>query len=175
MDALGELATATDGSRWYGGTLAACGRIGPVCVGGRVRIARDTRADGGIDFGAGGIGGEFTGSLSRTRYGGAAIVALPLAQGWLTLAPTIGLGLVQTRSVLSAASIEIAEHVLGASAEAGIGVAGALSAHWSVIADLGGALAYPVSSDSDADARWGFAPPPPRGLVSFGIGVRHVR
>jgi hypothetical protein len=173
MDALGELATATDGSSWYGGTLAACGSIGPVCVGGRVRIARDTR-DSGVDFGAGGSGGEFTGSLSRTRYGGAAIVSLPLSRGWLTVAPTIGLGLVQTRSVLSAASIELAEHVLSASAEAGIDVAGALSAHWSVIADLGGVLATPVSNDSDAEALWGFAPSPPRGLVSFGIGVRHA-
>jgi hypothetical protein len=175
MDALGELATATDGSRWYGGTLAACGRIGPICVGGRIRIARDTRDDGVVDFGAGGIGGDFTGSLSRTRYGGAAIVSLPLSRGRFTLAPTIGLGLVQTRSVLSAAPIELADQVLSASAEAGIAVAGALSAHWSVVADLGGALAYPFSSDNNDEAPWDFAPSPPRGLLTLGLGVRHAR
>ena len=44
--------------------------------------------------------------------------------------------------------------MLSVSAEAGIGVAGALSAHWSLVADLGGALAYPVSSGGDAEALW---------------------
>jgi len=175
VDALGEIATATDGSTWYGGTLAACGHIGPLCVGGRLRIARDTGGNGGIDFGGGGISGELSGSLSRTRYGGAAIVSLPLSLGALTFAPTIGLGIVQTRSVLTAMPLEITDHVSSVSAEAGIGVAGALGAHWSLIADLGGALAYPLSSGNDAQALWAFAPSPPRGLVSFGLGVRHAR
>jgi hypothetical protein len=180
VEALGELATGTDGSTWYGGAAAACGRLGPLCVGGRVRFARDPGGEVG-DFGGGGIGGMFTGAWSRTRYGGGAIVALPLSRGAFTVAPTIGLGMVRTRSTLNAAPIELADDVLSVSAEAGLAVAGALSPHWSLVADLGGALAYPMSggggtpAGNDGDRPWELLPSPPRGLLGFGIGVRYGR
>jgi hypothetical protein len=186
VEALGELATGNDGSTWYGGSAAACGRLGPVCVGGRVRFARDPGGNVG-NFGGGGgggIGGMFTGDWSRTRYGGSAIVALPLTRGWLTVAPAIGVGMVRTRSALSAAPIEFADHVLSVSAEAGLAVAGALSTHWSLVADLGGTLAYPVSggggggafqNGNDGEAPWDFLPSLPRGLLGLGIGLRYAR
>ena len=137
--------------------------------------SRATRATSGVDFGAGGSGGEFTGSLSRTRYGGAAMrvpAALPgLVDRRADDRPRVGPDALGPERGVDRAR----EHVLSASAEAGIGVAGALSAHWSRHRGSRRRARHPVSNDSDAEALWGFAPSPPRGLVSFGIGVRHAR
>jgi hypothetical protein len=180
VDVLGEVATATDRSIWYGGTAAACGRVGPFCVGGRIRLARDAEAV--VTAMATGIDGAISTAWTRTRYGGGAMVALPLSRGLFTLAPTIGLGLVQTRSVLNDVPVDVAEEVLSVSAEAGIGIAGALSEHWSLVADVSGALAYSVSSGTTGfsssnfgETPWNFFPSPPRGLIGFGIGVRYAR
>ncbi len=99
----GEVASATDGSVWYGGALSACGRVGLMCLGGRARIARDGGGDGG---------GGLTGYLTRTRIDAGAAASLPLSRGAFTLAPAIGVGLYWTRSTANQLPLDIPVDVL---------------------------------------------------------------
>ena len=167
----GEIATATDGSVWYGGALAACGRVGLMCLGGRARIARDGGGDGG---------GGLTGTLTRTRIDAGAAAALPLSRGAFTLAPAIGVGAVLDALDHQRASREsgrdprdvVDDFALGV--DAGIGAAYAVGAHWSVVTELGALFANPVSSRRD-DSRWDFVPLPPRGFFHVGLGLQYAR
>jgi len=174
VQVLGDVAAATDRSVWYGGIAAACGRVGPVCLGGRVRVAHD--AEGPRTGPDAALGYDFTATWTRTRYGGGAIALLPLSRGPVTIAPAIGAGLVQTRTVLIGGPVDLTVAVLSVSAEAGIGVAVALSRHFSMIADVSGAVAYAVSSASSySQTWWELVPSPPHGLIGLGIGVGYVR
>jgi len=168
----GEVATATDGSVWYGGALAACGRVGLMCLGGRARIARDGGGDGG---------GGLTGTLTRTRIDASAAVALPLTRGAFTLAPAIGVGLYWTRSTANEIPLDIPVEILAdvvdayaLGVDAGLGAAYALGAHWSFVTELGALFANPVSSRDD-DSRWDWMPLPPRGFFHVGLGLQYAR
>ena len=168
----GEVATATDGSVWYGGALAACGRVGLMCLGGRARIARDGGGDGG---------GGLTGTLTRTRIDAGAAAALPLSRGAFTLAPAIGVGLYWTRSTANQIPLDIPVEILvdvvddfALGVDAGIGAAYAVGAHWSIVTELGALFANPVSSRRD-DSRWDFVPLPPRGFFHVGLGLQYAR
>jgi len=165
----GEVATATDGSVWYGGALAACGRIGLMCLGGRARIARDGGGDGG---------GGLTGTLTRTRIDAGAAAALPLSRGAFTLAPAIGVGLYWTRSTVNQVPVEIPVEILvddlALGVDAGIGAAYAVGEHWSVVTELGALFANPVSSRGD-DPLLDFLPLPPRGFFHVGLGLQYAR
>jgi hypothetical protein len=168
----GELATATDGSVWYGGVLAACGRVGLMCLGGRARIARDGGGDGG---------GGLTGTLTRTRIDAGVAVALPLSRGAFTLAPAIGVGLYWTRSTASEIPPEIPVEIVAnvvddfaLGVDAGVGVAYAVAEHWSIVTELGALFANPVSSRGDG-SRWDLVPRPPRGFFHVGLGLQYAR
>ena len=165
----GEIATATDGSVWYGGALAACGRVGLMCLGGRARIARDG--------GGGDGGGGLTGYLTRTRMDAGAAAALPLSRGAFTLTPAIGVGLYWTRSTIN--ELQVVEFLVDDFAlglDAGIGAAYAVGKHWSFVTELGALFANPVSSrDGDDDSRWDWMPMPPRGFFHVGLGLQYAR
>jgi len=168
----GEVATATDGSVWYGGALAACGRVGLMCLGGRARIARDGGGDGG---------GGLTGTLTRTRIDVGAAAAFPVSRGAFTLAPAIGVGLSWTRSTANQIPLEIPVDILATvvddyalGVDAGIGVAYAVGEHWAFVTELGALFASPVSSRGD-DALWDWMPLPPRGFFHLGLGLQYAR
>jgi len=168
----GEVATATDGSVWYGGALAACGRVGLMCLGGRARIARDGGGDGG---------GGLTGYLTRTRIDVGAAASFPLSRGGFTLAPAIGVGLYWTRSTANELPLDIPVEILvdvvddyALGVDAGIGAAYAVATHWSVVTELGALFANPVSSRGD-DSRWDLLPLPPRGFFHVGLGLQYAR
>jgi hypothetical protein len=167
--ALGEVSTASDGSVWYGGGAGACGRVGSICLGGRARIARD----------AGNGSGVVAGSLSRTRIDGAVTASLPLSRGAFTFAPALGVGLYWTRSAINQLAIEevpvqipvdMAADDLAVGVEASAAAAYAVSAHWSLVAALGGVFANRVSTRG---GEWDVLPTPPRGFVHLGTGLQY--
>ena len=168
----GEVATATDGSVWYGGALAACGRVGLMCLGGRARIARDGGGDGG---------GGLTGSLTRTRIDASAAAALPLSRGrsrWRRRSASGCTGRARPRTEIP---LEIPVEILAdlvddyaLGVDAGIGAAYAIGAHWSFVTELGALFANPMSSRRD-DSRWDFVPLPPRGFFHVGLGLQYAR
>jgi hypothetical protein len=164
---LGEVSTATDGSTWYGGALAACGRVGPICLGGRARIAR----------GGGDEGGGLPVSLARARTDAGAAVALPLSWGGFTAAPMIGVGLTWTRTTMATSQVPVQmtsdDYALGV--EAGVGLAFGVSAHWSLVGELGGLLTRSLSRHGGGDVLWDFLPAPPTGFVHVGAGLEYAR
>ncbi len=170
---LGEISTATDGSVWYGGALAACGRVGAICLGGRARFARD----------GGGGGGGLPVTFARARMDAGAAAVLPLSLGAFTFAPTIAVGISWMRSTINTDQIPVQQIQMGQMVvddlalglEAGVGAAWAVSAHWSLVGELGGLYANPVSSGGGGDARWDFMSQPPRGFVHVGLGLGYAR
>ncbi len=125
--ALAEVARASDDSTWYGGAATICRRLGPVCVGARARVARDTGKP------------LFTGELNRTALDGAIAAGTGLVRGRLTLAPMLAIGARWTRSALTGVPVSISTDDLGLHAEAAAVVAVSLSRRWSVMAEIGGA------------------------------------
>jgi hypothetical protein len=166
---LGEVSTASDGSVWYGGGAGACGRVGAICLGGRARIARD----------AGNGSGVLAGALSRTRIDGALTASLPVSWGAFAFTPALGVGLSWMRSTISQLalqdipvqiSIDRAADDLAVGVEASVAAAYAVSAHWSLVAALGGVFANRVSA---RDGEWDILPTPPRGFVHLGTGLQY--
>jgi hypothetical protein len=169
---LGEVSTASDGSVWYGGGAGACGRVGLICLGGRARIARD----------AGNGSGVLAGSLSRTRIDGALTASVPLSRGAFTFAPALGVGLYWTRSTIDELAIQevqvqipidMAADDLAVGVEASLAAAYAVSAHWSLVAALGGVFANRVSTRAAEWDRLSTVPTPPRGFVHLGTGLQY--
>ena len=175
LTTLGELSTASDGSVWYGGVVGGCGRAGPICLGARARFVRDAR-DGSA---------APAGTLSRTRIDGAATARVPLSRGAFTFAPSLGVGLYWTHSALSQLPlqevqvqipVDMAADDLAVGVEAGLAGLYAVSAHWSLVAELGGVFADQVST---RDREWDFLsmlptpPAPPRGFIHLGTGLQY--
>ena len=66
---------------WYGSSVTACGTVGALCVGGRLRMARD---DNFFDL------DHDSGSRSAVEL--LALAAWPLAVHGVTLTPLLGFG-----------------------------------------------------------------------------------
>jgi hypothetical protein len=75
-----EMSRATDDSTWVGASLSGCAGFGPVCAGGLLRGAVDSRWSG-------------DGSHSRRGADLYATAAVPLEAGGMTIAPGLVLGL----------------------------------------------------------------------------------
>jgi len=76
-----ELGTSGGDSLWYGSAVTACGTVGALCVGGRLRMARD---DNFFDL------DHDSGSRSAVEL--LALAAWPLAGNGVTLTPLVGFG-----------------------------------------------------------------------------------
>lgn len=76
-----EIGISGADSLWYGGALTACGSVGALCVGGRLRIARD---DSFFDL------DHDSGSRSAVEL--LALAAWPLLAHGVTLTPLLGFG-----------------------------------------------------------------------------------
>lgn len=76
-----EQAWTDDGSSWTGGSLAACLRIGAVCVGARARAAFQPELTAGIT------------AAARSDLSVLAVASLPIDVGQFFLAPELGVGL----------------------------------------------------------------------------------
>ena len=77
-----ETSLASDGSWWYGANLAACVRVGALCLGAGVRSIRDT------DLG----GATGTDSVERTNIDGLVTASWLMRAGAVILAPTVAVG-----------------------------------------------------------------------------------
>ena len=78
-----ESSVADNGSLWMGGTLTGCARLGPMCVGGVLRGARDTHASGDTSGDSPHHGDELHAM---------ATVSLPRQLGSFVVSPGIGVG-----------------------------------------------------------------------------------
>jgi hypothetical protein len=136
--AAAEISRASDDSTWYGAAATFCRRLGFGCIGARARVARD--------------GGQIlpTGALSRTAVDGSIIAATGVTRGRLTLAPIIAVGARTTHSTLVAAPLTLSTNDIGLHAEAATTVAWAFAHRWSVVAEGGSGLGFPLASRGNA-------------------------
>lgn len=82
LAAIFESSLADDGSLWLGGAVSGCARIGPTCIGGVVRFARDTRSTG-----------DTAGVNHRSNeLHGIATLDVPRVLGAFSISPGVGLG-----------------------------------------------------------------------------------
>jgi hypothetical protein len=129
-----EAASASDGSVWVGPTLGGCGRVGRLCVGGRTRIARDTRMGGPPDDHV----------FTRTDIDVLATVGTTIGHGRLTFTPTLGIGagrVSSSRPPPGPTTNPLSATSYGPRGEAGAIVALALSRHWSIFLEGNAMLA----------------------------------
>jgi hypothetical protein len=94
-------------------------------------------------------------------------------------APALGVGLYWTRSAINQLAIQevqvqfpvdMAADDLAVGVEASAAVAYAVSAHWSLVAEVGGLFANRVSTRG---GEWDVLPTPPRGFFHLGTGLQY--
>jgi hypothetical protein len=137
-----ELAAGGDRSLWYGGALTACGPVAALCVGGRLRMARDD---------------DLTGpdrDLARTTTEVLALAALPWRADRLVLTPVVGLGLgwihLGAGRPDDDGSGGPASNDLGLRAEAAGSISVGVSPHLSLVGELGGSLGWSIATSARA-------------------------
>lgn len=71
-----------DGSIWFGGSLSGCGTVGPICLGGLLRMDGDSGQSGSSK------------KMNTDRFGGDLLVVAhyPIDKGKISFLPGIGLG-----------------------------------------------------------------------------------
>jgi hypothetical protein len=153
-----EAAAGTDGSRWYGGNATACGSFYGVCLGGRVRVARDS----------GSAGPAALYDQIQTTGELLGVAALPRSFGRLTFIPLIGIGGAWTNvsPQTGTNTVPAARHAL--CIEAAAGGAMEISRRWSVGLEIGGAVnGLATSSESMS----GFSIRGPGVLIRAALGI----
>lgn len=152
-----ETAAADDGSLWLGGSASACYAVGPVCVGGLVRVARDTRS----------TGDTADANHRSTEAHALATIDLPRRAGAFTISPGAGLGygyLAVSASHLDAhmLPVEVTRSSHALRGDLHVTASRALTDRIAVIAELRGDLALARTA----------IPGGPRGFARASIGFR---
>jgi hypothetical protein len=166
LTAAAEVTEGTDGSVWFGGTVTGCARVGALCLGGRLRYARDDGVSGPDTQG---------GDLTRTAFGALALVGLPLHAGAATVMPLVGVGIEQLHTALSPAGIEnnpAVVDVVGLRVEGGASLLVAVSRTFSFVAEVNAGTGRWLGSGRSASSE--FSIDPPVGLVRAAIGCQYA-
>jgi hypothetical protein len=139
-----EVAGGSDDSLWYGGTLTGCADVATLCVGGRLRIARDDSV----------LGPDRDVTRSGTEL--LALVTLPLVLHGIGLAPMMGLGVgwVHTGTPQPEPDnlTSRASDALGLRWEAGVSGGIPLNAHLSLVGEIGISLGRSIAASPRPNA-----------------------
>lgn len=155
-----EAAAASDGSVWVGPTVGACGRVGPLCVGGRARIAGDSGTGGPPDDRV----------YSRTDIDVLATAGTTFAGRHMTFTPELRLGAGRwsaSRPPIPGATNALSATSEGLRGEAGAIVALTLSRHWSIFLEGNAMLARLGAPESGPAALSA-----PNAFFRAGLGAR---
>lgn len=149
-----ESSAGSDGTIWFGGMVAGCARIGPLCVGGLVRGALDANAipDPIVDY-------------DLAELSAYATVGLPRRIGRFTITPGVGLGygwrrLTEHHVDLQMVAFDQVFTRTAARAELHLGVAYPLGHGLSLCSEVRGDAIVPSETQAG-----------PRGFVRVSIGV----
>jgi hypothetical protein len=158
-----ELSRGNDRSLWYGGEISACGRVAALCLGGRLRVARDSGLEGS------------TYDRVRTAAELLMLAALPLQVHTFTLTPMVGVGLgwIHAESAAFALDLDDVPTDLGVRVEAAASLAVPLSEHLSLAAEVGASWGRSIAS-STGESDDGFAVRPPAGYLRAGIACQYT-
>jgi hypothetical protein len=151
-----ETGVGSDRTTWFGVALGACVRLGPLCAGGRLRLAA-------VTGGPGAWRQEIDRQAVETLVG----VDVPVRRGRVTVSPGLGLGVGWIRTEEEVAGRGRAS--TGLRAETHL----ALSYRLGGRVALEGALSLEVGQTVDADVPPSERlPADPRALVRAGVGLR---
>jgi hypothetical protein len=136
-----EVAGGSDDSLWYGGTLTGCANVTTLCVGGRLRIARDDSVWGPDR------------DVTRSGTELLALVTLPLVRHGVRLAPMMGLGVGWVHTGPPQGEPDNMSRVsddLALRWEAAVNAEIPLSAHLSLVGEIGVSLGRSIAASSRA-------------------------
>ncbi len=154
-----ESSVADDGSLWVGGTIAGCARVGPVCVGGVLRGARDTHASGETSGDSPHHGDELH---------ALATVGLPRRLGSFVVSPGIGVG--YGRLAIATTHFDIVHMMPFSLSEASHELRG--DVHVMLSRPLAGRFAFYADVHADAAIARTEIASGPRGFVRAAVGIR---
>jgi hypothetical protein len=162
-----ELATSGQESLWYGGSVTACGAVGPLCLGGRLRIAHDDRF---FDL------DHDTGDRSAIEL--LALAAWPLAAHGVTLTPLLGFGVGRLHAdnpklIDGEADLPGGEDIglrLEAAASAGL----SLSGHLTLVGELGAAHAWSLESGTNLGSPLGLRMTAPTNYLRAAVALQYA-
>jgi hypothetical protein len=151
-----ETGVGSDRTTWFGVALGACVRLGPLCAGGRLRLAAVT-----------GGPGEWQQEMDRQAVETLVGVDAPVRRGRVTLSPGIAVGVGWIRTEEESANR--GQATTGLRAETHLALSFPLGGRVA----LEGALSLEVGQTLDAEAPSTEAlPADPRALVRAGVGLR---
>lgn len=152
-----ESSVGDDRSLWLGAAASGCFAIGPACVGGIVRGARDTRATGDM------AGGEHRGSELHAN----ATVDLPRRLGAFTISPGIGAGYGLSNLTATHLDMHMMQFEVSRTSHA---LRGEL--HVSIVRPLGSSFALYGDLRGDTAIARTEAQAGPRSFVRAAVGIR---
>jgi hypothetical protein len=149
---------------WYGGTVTACRMWRLACLGGRVRVGRDSGIASPIP----------DNDVGREAADVAVVAAVPLDTGGVVVTPLIGVGggWMRTADPTPASERPPVRVELGLRAEASVMAAVALDTRWSLVGSVGagwGAFARASGAASDGMG----LPSPPLTYLRAGLGCQY--
>ena len=140
-----EIGTSGADSLWYGGTLTACGSVGALCVGGRLRLARD---DNFFDL------DHDSGSRSAVEL--LALAAWPLLAHGVRLTPLLGFGVGRLHGnnpILADGEADMpGGDDIGLRLEAAASAGFSLNRHLTLVGELGASHAWSMVSRTSTEA-----------------------
>jgi hypothetical protein len=150
-----ETGVASDHTDWVGVQIGACVRVGPTCLGARVRVS--TVTDGP---------GEWENAMDRQTMSALATLDLPLPLGPFSVSPGIGLGVGRTRTHQEGSPDD--KRTLSLRGESHVSLSLPVTDTLSVEALLSLELAYALDIDTTSTA----LPDDPALVARIGLGVR---
>lgn len=140
-----EIGTSGGDSLWYGGTITACGSAGPLCAGGRLRLARD---DNFFDL------DHDSGSRSAVEL--LALAAWPLLAHGVTVTPLVGFGVGRLHGndpILADGEADMpGGEDFGLRLEAAASAGFSLNQHLMLLGELGASHAWSMVSHTSREA-----------------------
>jgi hypothetical protein len=187
-----EVSPAFAGTASYGGNVTGCARLGAICLGARVRIARSQESSElAVNTNPGLVPmNPFLVPMNLTRTGGdlLAIAALPLSGRRLSVVPLVGLGAgwVHARrslqNPLNSSWANWSFDDIALRAEAALVGGLAVSSRWSIVAELGATFGRSISSfgrrissNDLGDVATQVEPPPPSTTLRAAFGCQYTR
>ncbi len=153
-----ESSVADNGSLWVGGTIAGCARLGPVCIGGVLRGARDTHASGDTSGDSPHHGDELH---------ALAAISLPRRLGSFVVSPGVGLGYGRLAIATTHLDMHMMPFLLDDASHELRG-----DVHVMVSRPLGGRFAFYADVHGDAALARTEIAGGPRSFVRAAIGIR---
>jgi hypothetical protein len=159
-----EVAGGSDDSLWYGAALTGCRSLAALCVGGRLRVARDDSL----------VGPDRDVGRSATEL--LMLAALPLAGRVFTLTPMVGVGAGWIHSATARPEGEVAtpsSDDLGVRVEVAASAGLALGPHLSLVGEIGASRGWSLAS-TRREVAGGAAVNLPAGYVRAAVACQYA-